>query len=257
MLEAYALGAVAPEEGAHIEEHLGECLACWDHLSESQRAAALLALAVPLEEPREDLRRRIIAQAQRRPSPSPSPRQPVEAGACPASWPLGRRPWPSRPSALCPGRWSKLATCAATTTILQEQAALTRSEQVQPHARQLAGIRGERRDGRRREEPSEPPPTTCGPATGNRAPSSATISACARGQGLSALDHLWPGSHERRHLHRLAGPMPAHRVPEVHLCPFRRERQRRAGRGKRQPLQRDRAHRQLHPLGRPPGPLGP
>jgi len=65
MLEAYALGAVAPEEGAHIEEHLSECLACWDHLSQSQRAAALLALAVPLEEPREGLRQRIIAQARR------------------------------------------------------------------------------------------------------------------------------------------------------------------------------------------------
>jgi len=64
MLEAYALGAVAPEEGAHIEEHLGDCLACWEHLSESQRAAALLALAVPLEEPREGLRQRILAQAQ-------------------------------------------------------------------------------------------------------------------------------------------------------------------------------------------------
>jgi len=78
MLEAYALGAVAPEEGAHIEEHLGECLACWDHLSESQRAAALLALAVPLEAPREDLRQRIIAQAQLETlpvaSPSPIPR---------------------------------------------------------------------------------------------------------------------------------------------------------------------------------------
>jgi len=73
MLEAYALGAVAPEEGAHIEEHLGECLACWDHLSESQRAAALLALAVPLEEPHEDLRRRIIAQAQSEFTPDPSP----------------------------------------------------------------------------------------------------------------------------------------------------------------------------------------
>jgi hypothetical protein len=78
MLEAYALGAVAPEEGAHIEEHLGECLACWDHLSQSQRAAALLALAVPLEEPREGLRRRIFAQAQREvelaPDPSPTRR---------------------------------------------------------------------------------------------------------------------------------------------------------------------------------------
>jgi anti-sigma-K factor RskA len=73
MLEAYALGAVAPEEGAHIEEHLDECLACWDHLSQSQRAAALLALAVPLEEPREDLRRRILAQAQREAEPAAEP----------------------------------------------------------------------------------------------------------------------------------------------------------------------------------------
>jgi len=73
MLEAYALGAVAPEEGAHIEEHLGDCLACWEHLSASQRAAALLALAVPLEEPREGLRQRIIAQAQLEAEPAAEP----------------------------------------------------------------------------------------------------------------------------------------------------------------------------------------
>ena len=77
MLEAYALGAVAPEEGAHIEEHIAECLACWEHLSESQRTAALLALAVPLEEPRESLRQRIIARAKRdvQPVAEPSPRR--------------------------------------------------------------------------------------------------------------------------------------------------------------------------------------
>jgi anti-sigma-K factor RskA len=73
MLEAYALGAVAPEEGAHVEEHLGECLACWDHLSQSQRAAALLALAVPLEQPREGLRQRIIVQAQHEAELAPEP----------------------------------------------------------------------------------------------------------------------------------------------------------------------------------------
>lgn len=73
MLEAYALGALPPEEGAHIEEHLADCLACWDHLSQTQRAAALLALAVPLEEPRESLRRRIIAQAQREDKPTAEP----------------------------------------------------------------------------------------------------------------------------------------------------------------------------------------
>jgi hypothetical protein len=70
MLEAYALGAVPPEEGAHIEEHLADCLACWEHLSESQRTAALLALAVPLEEPCESLRQRIIAQARRESEPA-------------------------------------------------------------------------------------------------------------------------------------------------------------------------------------------
>jgi len=75
MLEAYALGALQPEEGAHIEEHLDECLACWDYLSQSQRAAALLALAVPLEEPREDLRQRIIAQARREAEPVAEPAQ--------------------------------------------------------------------------------------------------------------------------------------------------------------------------------------
>jgi anti-sigma-K factor RskA len=73
MLEAYALGAVAPEEGAHIEEHLADCLACWEHLSQCQQAAALLALAVPLEEPCEGLRQRIIAQAQREAEPAAEP----------------------------------------------------------------------------------------------------------------------------------------------------------------------------------------
>lgn len=82
LLEAYALGAVPPEEGAHIEEHLADCLACWDHLSESQRAAALLALAVPLEEPRESLRQRIIAQARRESEPAPE--------ASPRPWRLPR-----------------------------------------------------------------------------------------------------------------------------------------------------------------------
>ncbi len=64
LLDAYALGAVDPQDVGHIEEHLADCLACWEHLSDSQKSAALLALAVPLEEPREELRQRILAQAQ-------------------------------------------------------------------------------------------------------------------------------------------------------------------------------------------------
>jgi hypothetical protein len=64
LLDAYALGAVDPEDVRHIEEHLAECLECWEHFSEAQKSGALLALAVPLEQPREKLRQRILAQAQ-------------------------------------------------------------------------------------------------------------------------------------------------------------------------------------------------
>jgi anti-sigma factor RsiW len=63
LLDAYALGALGPEETGPIEEHLADCLRCWEHLKESQKAAALLVLAVPLEQPREELRQRIIAEA--------------------------------------------------------------------------------------------------------------------------------------------------------------------------------------------------
>lgn len=63
LLDAYALGALEPEDRGPIEEHLADCLRCWEHLEESQKAAALLVLGVPLEEPREDLRQRILAQA--------------------------------------------------------------------------------------------------------------------------------------------------------------------------------------------------
>jgi len=65
LLDAYALGALRPEETGPIEEHLADCLRCWEHLKESQKAAALLVLAVPLEQPREELRQRIIAEAER------------------------------------------------------------------------------------------------------------------------------------------------------------------------------------------------
>lgn len=64
LLDAYALGAVDPQDVGPIEEHLAECLPCWEHLTEIQKSAALLALAVPLEEPCEGLRHRILAQAQ-------------------------------------------------------------------------------------------------------------------------------------------------------------------------------------------------
>lgn len=89
LLDAYALGALKPEETGSIEEHLADCLRCWEHLKESQKAAALLVLAVPLEQPREELRRRIIAQA-------------AKEGGQKAG---GGRPWWRRwPSLFRPGR---------------------------------------------------------------------------------------------------------------------------------------------------------
>lgn len=65
ILDAYALGAASPEEAAALEEHVADCLRCWEELSEAQRAAALLALSVPLEEPPETLRQRLLELARR------------------------------------------------------------------------------------------------------------------------------------------------------------------------------------------------
>ena len=215
MLEAYALGAVAPEEGAHIEEHLGECLACWDHLSESQRAAALLALAVPLEEPREDLRQRIIAQAQLETLPAAAP-LPIRRG-----WRLPRLVAIGATAVALAAvgalSWSLVETRHLRSDYddIQEQATI--SAQQVSLTRQLAGIEGQEMEASGRAAGSlrllhVDPRRQAG---GHHLP---RPTACARGQGLSALDHLRPGARERRHLHSLAGRMPAHRVPEVHVC---------------------------------------
>jgi hypothetical protein len=65
MLDAYALGAGSPEEAAAIEEHVADCVQCWEELSKAQRTAALLSLAVPIEHASEKLGDRIIASARR------------------------------------------------------------------------------------------------------------------------------------------------------------------------------------------------
>lgn len=65
ILEAYALGAAEPQEAAALEEHVADCLRCWEELNEAQRAAALLAFSVPLEEPPPSLRQALLHRAKR------------------------------------------------------------------------------------------------------------------------------------------------------------------------------------------------
>jgi anti-sigma factor RsiW len=65
MLDAYALGATEAYEAKMIEEHVADCVRCWDELSKGQRTAALIALTAPIEVASPKLGERIIARAQR------------------------------------------------------------------------------------------------------------------------------------------------------------------------------------------------
>lgn len=69
MLDAYALGALEePDEGA-IEEHVADCVRCWEELTKSQQTAAMLALAIPMQGPPAHLESRIMDQADVRRKP--------------------------------------------------------------------------------------------------------------------------------------------------------------------------------------------
>lgn len=73
LLDAYALGAVEGEETSPLEAHMADCVRCWEKLSEAQRAAALLALSVPIREAPPSLRRRILERARKEVSAQLSP----------------------------------------------------------------------------------------------------------------------------------------------------------------------------------------
>ena len=49
LLDAYALGASETADSRAIEEHVTDCVRCWEELSKAQRTAALVALSVPIE----------------------------------------------------------------------------------------------------------------------------------------------------------------------------------------------------------------
>lgn len=71
LLDAYAIGALEPGDVKFVEEHVADCVRCWDELSTGQRTAALIALTVPIEQAPARLEQRIIAQAQRERSQKP------------------------------------------------------------------------------------------------------------------------------------------------------------------------------------------
>ena len=91
LLDAYALGAADPADAAVVEEHVADCVRCWDELSKGQQTAALLALTVEMEEAPAKLGERIIAQAQRERS---------QGGKSPGIWSRLRMPWPATAGAL-------------------------------------------------------------------------------------------------------------------------------------------------------------
>lgn len=64
LLDGYALGAADAPEVKLIEEHVADCVRCWEELSSSQATAALLALAVRIEHPSASLEQRIVSQAR-------------------------------------------------------------------------------------------------------------------------------------------------------------------------------------------------
>ncbi|MEO8457662.1 MAG: anti-sigma factor [Chloroflexota bacterium] len=65
MLDAYALGASDVSEAAVVEEHVADCVRCWDELTRGQQTAALLALTVPITDAPARLEQKVLAQAQR------------------------------------------------------------------------------------------------------------------------------------------------------------------------------------------------
>ena len=70
ILDAYALGAAEKAEAEALEEHVADCVRCWESLNEAQRATALLALSTAIEEASPYLRHRILDEARRQGRPS-------------------------------------------------------------------------------------------------------------------------------------------------------------------------------------------
>jgi hypothetical protein len=65
LLDAYALGALDPDDAYRLEGHVASCADCSEELSKSRRTASLLVLSVPLRRAPDRLRRRVMISAQK------------------------------------------------------------------------------------------------------------------------------------------------------------------------------------------------
>ncbi len=63
-LDAYALGALTPEEARAVEEHVAGCSDCRKLLDEANHVASLLPFGVPLWNPNPQVRQRILSSAE-------------------------------------------------------------------------------------------------------------------------------------------------------------------------------------------------
>lgn len=113
LLDAYALGASEASESKAIEEHVADCVRCWDELTSAQQTAALLAIAVPLEQAPERVGQRVITTAQRERSPIPVRTERNSA------WNRFRLPWPAAAGAF--GAISLFAMGVTTVLAMQIQ----------------------------------------------------------------------------------------------------------------------------------------
>ncbi len=114
LLDAYALGAAEPGEARALEEHAADCVRCWEELSQAQRAAALLALSIPLERAPAGLEERILARAGRGSRRQPAFRLPRSL----------RRAWPAAAGAFA----AAAAAALAFAVVLQLQVTDLRDE---------------------------------------------------------------------------------------------------------------------------------
>jgi anti-sigma-K factor RskA len=86
LIDAYALGALEPDETAQVEAHLERCARCHRLAATARATAAALLYAAPLVEPPAGLRAKIIdrvhavAAEEQRTLPGMRPREPIGGG---------------------------------------------------------------------------------------------------------------------------------------------------------------------------------
>jgi len=87
ILDAYSLGASESDEARGLESHVSDCVRCWEQLNEAQQAAAMLALAIPMEAAPVTLEDQIMREAARDSRPPVRDSRPGLFGRFRFGWP--------------------------------------------------------------------------------------------------------------------------------------------------------------------------